>query len=129
MTGRLRDGDMLGPGAPACLAKARDYDPLMAVAVSDNSSEDRYEVSSDGELAGFAIYRRRPGIIAFVHTEIDDRFEREGLGTRLVHDALDDARRESLAVLPFCPFVNGYIKRHPEYRDLVPEDYREKFGL
>jgi uncharacterized protein len=32
-------------------------------------------------------------------------------------------------VLPFCPFVNGYIKRHPEYRDLVPEDYRDKFGL
>ena len=45
-----------------------------------------------------------------------------------MHDALEDARRES-AVLPFCPFVNGYIKRHTEYRDLVPEDYRDKFGL
>ena len=101
----------------------------MPVAVADNSAEHRYEVSKDGELAGFAIYRRRPGIIAFVHTEIDERFEGEHLGSQLVHDALEDARRESLAVLPFCPFVNGYIKRHAEYRDLVPEDYRDKFGL
>jgi uncharacterized protein len=99
------------------------------VAVADNSAEHRFEVSKDGELAGFAIYRRRPGIIAFVHTEIDERFEGEGLGSQLVHDALEDARRESLAVLPFCPFVNGYIERQTEYRDLVPEDYRDKFGL
>lgn len=99
------------------------------MAVADNNAEHRYEVSKDGEPAGFAIYRRRPGIIAFVHTEIDKRFEGDGLGSQLVHDALEDARRESLAVLPFCPFVNGYIKRHTEYRDLVPEDYRDKFGL
>ena len=36
---------------------------------------------------------------------------------------------ESLAVLPFCPFVNGYIESHPDYVELVPEDYRDKFGL
>jgi hypothetical protein len=101
----------------------------MAVEVKDNGNEHRYEVFKDGELAGFTIYRRRPGIIAFVHTEIDERFEGEGLGSRLVHDALGDARRDSLAVLPFCPFVNGYIERHPEYVELVPEDYRGEFGL
>ena len=101
----------------------------MAVAVTDNSTEQRYEVSRDGELAGFAIYRRRPALIAFVHTEIDERFEGEGLGSQLVHEALEEARREGIAVLPFCPFVNGYIKRHAEYVELVPADYRERFGL
>ena len=32
-------------------------------------------------------------------------------------------------MLPFCPFVNGFIGRHPEYVSLVPETYRAEFGL
>ena len=34
-----------------------------------------------------------------------------------------------LEVLPFCPFVLGYIERHREYAELVPESYRARFGL
>jgi predicted GNAT family acetyltransferase len=50
-------------------------------------------------------------------------------GDEVVGFAADDARSRGLAVLPFCPFVNGYIERHREYADLVPEPYRERFGL
>jgi uncharacterized protein len=101
----------------------------MAVAVEDNAAEQRFEVSKDGELAGFTAYRRSDKQIAFVHTEIDGRFEGQGLGSRVIRTALDDARREELAVLPFCPFVLGYIQRHPEYTELVPAGDRERFGL
>jgi uncharacterized protein len=100
-----------------------------AVAVTDNEAQQRYEITADGELAGFTQYRRRPAMIAFVHTEIDPRFEGCGLGGRLVSAALDAARADGLAVLPYCPFANAYIKRHPEYVDLVPEHARAKFGL
>jgi uncharacterized protein len=100
-----------------------------AVAVSENPAQERYEVTTGGELAGFTQYRRRPGLIAFVHTEIDPRFEGQGLASRLIAFALDDARDHDLAVLPFCPFVNGYIERHPEYAALVPEAFRAKFGV
>ena len=99
------------------------------VEVADNPDRDRYEVRVGGELAGFSQYRRRPPGLAFVHTEIDDRFEGQGLGGRLVSFALDDARARGLAVLPFCPFVKGYVERHPEYLDLVPEEKRGDFGL
>jgi predicted GNAT family acetyltransferase len=64
-----------------------------------------------------------------VHTEIDPRFEGRGLGGKLVSAALDEARADGQIVLPFCPFVNGYIERHPQYADLVPAEYRERFGL
>ena len=101
----------------------------MAVEVRDNPEQERYEVSVDGALGGFAQYRSRPGLIAFVHTEVDEGHEGEGLGTQLVTFALDDARARGLEVLPFCPFVNGFIQRHPEYADLVPESRREVFGL
>jgi predicted GNAT family acetyltransferase len=103
--------------------------PQPAISLADNADEQRFEVRVGDELAGFAQYRARPGLLAFTHTEIDDRFEGQGLGGKLVAFALDDARKRELAVLPFCPFVNGYIERHHEYLDLVPEGYREQFGL
>ena len=103
-------------------------DPADAV-VADNPERQRYEVTVDGALAGFAQYRARPGLIAFIHTEIDDAFEGRGLGGRLVSFALDDARRQGLEVLPFCPFVESYIQRHPEYVELVPAAQRQRFGL
>jgi uncharacterized protein len=71
----------------------------------------------------------RPGLIAFVHTQVDPGHEGEGLGRRLVTAALDDARARGLEVMPFCPFVNEVMKRHPEYQDLVPAEYRARFGL
>jgi predicted GNAT family acetyltransferase len=99
------------------------------VAVADRPELERYEITADGELAGFAQYRRRPGLIAFVHTEIDPRFEGQGLASRLIRSALDEARDGELLVLPFCPFVNGYIAKHPEYAALVPDAFRAQFGL
>jgi hypothetical protein len=100
-----------------------------ATAVTLDEALERYEISAGGELAGFAQYRLRPELIAFVHTEVDPRFEGRGLAGRLIAAALDDARAKGLAVLPFCPFVNAYIKRHGGYLDLVPEVYRTQFGL
>jgi len=95
--------------------------PQTEVELADNPEESRYEIRAGGELAGFTQYRLRPNdAIAFVHTEIDDRFEGQGLGSRLIGFALDDVRGRGLEVLPICPFVKAYIERHPEYADLVP---------
>jgi uncharacterized protein len=101
----------------------------MAPITADNPDAHRYEISVDGEVAGFTEYGVRPDLLALVHTEIDDRFEGQGLGSALVRDVLDDARSRGLAVLPFCPFVNGWIKRHEDYVDLVPPEYRAQFEL
>jgi uncharacterized protein len=99
------------------------------IEVSDDRDAGRYLITVDGEPAGFTQYRDRGRAIAFVHTEIDDRFEGRGLGGRLISAALDDVLSRGLAVLPFCPFVKGYIQRHPEYLDLVPATQRSQFGL
>jgi predicted GNAT family acetyltransferase len=87
------------------------------------------EAAVDGALAGYSEYRQKPGLMAFVHTEVDQAFEGHGVASILIHDALEDARRRGLAVLPFCPFVNAYIEQHREYVELVPESQREAFGL
>jgi predicted GNAT family acetyltransferase len=99
------------------------------IEIADNSENHRYEIRSDGELAGFLTYRSQPELIELVHTEIDEEFEGRGLGSQLISFALQDARERGLAVLPFCPFVNDYIQRHRQYVGLVPEGRRAEFEL
>ena len=101
----------------------------MDVEVTDNQDKARFEIVADGELAGFAQYHLRDGVIAFTHTQTDDRFRGHGLGSRLVRESLDDARARHLTVVPYCPFVRSWITEHREYADLVPADRREQFGL
>jgi predicted GNAT family acetyltransferase len=107
----------------------RPIAPSADVRVVDVPERSRFEVRVDGDVAGFTEYRRRPGLIAFVHTLIDPRFEGHGLGSRLVRAALSDTRSEGLSVIPFCPFVRAFIVDHTEYLDLVPEDMRANFEL
>lgn len=99
------------------------------IALADNAAGERYEIRVDDEPAGFLQYRLRPGSIELEHTEIDEEFEGRGLGSRLISFALDDARDRGLTVLPFCPFVNDYIRRHRQYVALVPSDRRQDFEL
>jgi predicted GNAT family acetyltransferase len=99
------------------------------ILVVDAPRRRRFEVTVGGELAGSLVYRSKGGLLALIHTEVEDRFEGRGLGGRLARFALDQARARGLAVLPFCPFVNDWIKRHREYVDLVPAEYRADFDL
>ena len=92
------------------------------IRVVDNPAELRYELWLDGARAGFVAYRREPGVVVLVHTDIDPAHEGRGLGSRLVSGALDDLRRRGLSVVPLCPFVAAYLRRHPEETDLVVRD-------
>ncbi len=99
------------------------------IEVADAPDWDRYEISVDGEVVGHNAYRARPGLIAFIHTEVDERFQGRGLADKLIQFALEDARARGLAVLPFCPFVKAFIERNRDFAALVPDTYREQFGL
>jgi len=97
--------------------------------VTDNPAASRYELHVGGELAGFVVYELRGQVITLIHTEVDPGFQGGGLASRLARSILDDARERRLAVLPFCPYIQSWIKKHPEYAGLVPEDRRADFGL
>ncbi|MEV6205547.1 GNAT family N-acetyltransferase [Kitasatospora sp. NPDC051914] len=101
----------------------------MTTAVTDNPDQSRFEITEDGALAGFAEYHRYENEIEFIHTEIDPDFGGRGLSGILARAALDSARERGLAVLPYCPFIRGWLGKHPDYVDLVPEAERTRFGL
>ena len=89
----------------------------------DRPEQRRYELMLAGEHVGELVYRNRgENVVAFLHTEVDPTAQRRGLGSALVAGALDDARRRGLRVVPLCPFVDAYVRRHPEYADLVAAD-------
>ena len=93
--------------------------------VRDVPEQHRYEISVDGRPAGFAAYVDRPGgegggqRRVFTHTEIDPAYEGQGFAGVLVDAALADVRISGRRVVPVCPYVAAYLKRHPEYEDLV----------
>lgn len=92
------------------------------VQVTHAPDEHRYEVHVDGELAGFAEYVAKGGRLLFVHTEIADAYAGQSLGSALAKGALDDVRAQGVDIVPLCPFIAGWIERHPEYADLVDEE-------
>ena len=99
----------------------------MSTEVRDNPEESRYELLVDGRLAGFAQYRLEDERITMYHTEVEPEYEGRGLGDELAHDALDDVRRRGLTLVPLCPFIAAYIRRHPdEYLDLVAPTMRDR---
>jgi len=89
------------------------------IPVTRNDERGRFEAVCDGEVAGYAEFRLRDGVIEFTHTVVEDRFEGRGVGSTLVSEALDQVRAEGLDVVATCEFVRSYIERHQEYADLL----------
>ncbi|NUT52004.1 MAG: N-acetyltransferase [Saccharothrix sp.] len=87
------------------------------MSVSDNPDQSRYEVRLDGELGGFVDYTLSDGVVTFTHTEVS--IEGQGLGSKLVRHALEDVRAKGLSVVPECPFVRGYLEKHPELAEVT----------
>ena len=102
----------------------------MSISILKNNELNRFEIYSDGELAGFVEYKVSNQMISYTHTEIDPKFGGQGLGSQLIKEALDEALEQNLEVAPYCSFVSAYIKKNSEkYLDLVPKSSRNLFDL
>lgn len=97
------------------------------VLVRDATERSRFEITVDGALAGFSEYHTRPGRVVITHTEIGDEYQGQGLAGKLVRAALEQIRRRGEQITPLCPYVAGYIRKHPEYLALVDERHRTQF--
>ena len=94
------------------------------IAVENNEERNRFEVLIAGHLAVID-YRRRGNEIIYTHTGVPDELGGQGIASKMAKTALEYARAESLYVVPQCPFIRAYIRRHPEYKDLVSKDFGE----
>jgi uncharacterized protein len=91
----------------------------MSVTVTDAPERSRYEAHVDGKLAGFVTYRRTGDVVVFIHTEVDAEHEGQGVAGTIAKEVLDDVRRRGLRAQLLCPYLIRWVKRHPEYDDLL----------
>ena len=97
-------------------------------AVVNNEAARRFEARL-GDQVAFADYRLRDGQIILPHTEAPEAFAGQGMGGLLAKAALGFAREQGLAVVPTCPFMAGYVTKHPEWHDIVAAECRARLGL
>ena len=87
--------------------------------VTNNAERSRFEIhTEDGRLAGFAEYVAGDGVRVHPHGGPDE-FEGQGIGGKLARAVLDETRAEGLEVIATCPFIKGWIDKHPDYQDLL----------
>jgi predicted GNAT family acetyltransferase len=91
------------------------------ITISKNEDAGRYELRLGGQRVGLADFYRRGNVVVIPHTETSPEFGGRGLASRLVRCCLDDIRDQQLLVEPACPFVAAFIRRHPEYADLLAD--------
>ena len=90
------------------------------VDVRDNPEASRVEALLDGEVVGFSTYKNRSETVrSFLHTEVDDRMEGQGVGGQLVRGVMDAAREQGFRILPSCSFVRSYMREHEDTHDLL----------
>ncbi|GAA1176032.1 N-acetyltransferase [Streptomyces hebeiensis] len=88
-------------------------------------AEHRYEILVDGQRAGLTEYRDLAVQRVFFHTEIDEAFAGQGLAPQLVREALADVRASGMRIVPVCPYVAKFLKRHDEFADITDPATRE----
>ncbi len=93
-------------------------DQAITGAVVNNPNLGRYELAVEGHIAA-AYYHRSDDVITFDHTEVPPELGGKGIGSALVKGALDQVRAEGLKVVAECPFVKGWIEKHPDYGNLL----------
>lgn len=87
--------------------------------VTVEKKSDEFAIGVEGKPVGLEAFADRDGQRVFYHTEIDEAFGGRGLGTVLIAEALAMTRGEGLRIVAVCPMVAGFLKKHPEFDDVV----------
>lgn len=93
------------------------------LSVAHDAAQSRFTIDLDGAQA-VAEYQRAGREVRFTHTEVPPEFEGQGVGSQLAKGALDWAAGEGLAIVPQCPFIAAYVKRHRQYQEHVPDEWK-----
>lgn len=91
--------------------------------VTNNPEQKRFEATVDGHLA-VVEYILAADRIVFSHTEVAPALTGKGVAGQVARVALEYAQSHKLKVLPICPYMAGFIRRHPEYKELLLPGFR-----
>lgn len=90
----------------------------MKYAIRHNQHQQRFEVELENLLCVID-YQLNGKFLTLPHVGVPQPLEGRGIAGELTRTALDWARAENYRVIPVCPYVQAWLRRHPEYRDLI----------
>lgn len=102
-------------------------DPAMRFV--DNTERHRFELHVGDALAAFSEYNLLKTGVLFTHTEVLPAFEGRGIGSAIARHALDEVRRRAQLAIPVCPFIAAFLRKHPDYQDLVSPESRRAYRI
>ncbi|MBT2550529.1 GNAT family N-acetyltransferase [Arthrobacter sp. ISL-65] len=93
------------------------------ITVRNTPERHRYEILDGDAIIGKAHYLPHDGNKGreriFYHTTVSEDYAGQGLAARLVQEALDDTLAAGIAVVPVCPYVKVWLRKHPDYQPLM----------
>jgi predicted GNAT family acetyltransferase len=84
----------------------------------DNASAGQYELDIDGQTV-VARYRREDGVLTILWVEAPPALRGTGAAGRLMKLVAQEAREQTWRVVPVCGYAAAWLRRSPEYRELV----------
>jgi predicted GNAT family acetyltransferase len=93
--------------------------PSTLPSVTHDATSRRFEIRAGDGLVAFLSYTRDGDRIVFEHTHVPDEMRGKGMAANLARAALEEARQRRWSVIPRCSYVAGFIKRNPQFADLV----------
>ena len=95
-------------------------DEYVKLELVKNEKDNQFEMVVDGHTA-IIVFKEYPGKIALIHTEVPPAIEGKGVATAIIEKALNYIEQNNLKLIPLCPVVVAYIKRHPEWNRIVDQ--------
>lgn len=89
----------------------------------NNKTAKQYEFHIDDKIARIE-YIRVKNSIYLTHTEVPVGLEGKGIASNLIKATLEEVKSNNWTLAPLCPFVAGYIKKHPEWKSLLQSGFK-----
>lgn len=110
--------------APSMGSAERSAHDGLLTTITDNAAADQFEAFVGGQRIAHQPYRRYRGHIVLMATQVDEQWRARGVSSAMIDGVLSLVRDAGATVVPRCKLTGDFIMRHPEYNDLVAEQYQ-----
>ncbi len=87
-----------------------------------NENNHRFEIEIEGHFS-FVNYKESQSTISLIHTEAAPELVGTGAAAAVVEKTLHYIQETGKKLLPYCPYVFAYIKKHPEWKSIVDKSF------
>lgn len=89
-----------------------------------DEERETFEAIIGNERAVLEYRGNKEGKFFITHTEVPPALQGKGIAGILVKHVFDYIRENNMRMIPVCPYVKSYLKKHPEHMDLVASGIR-----